>query len=608
MNVKSIARSANESMTQDASQYRVLRTAAYIRVSTDTNDQADSYDVQRRYFEKMLDEHQELVSAGIYSDYGLSGTECKDRVGYQRLLRHCKEGKIDRIVTKSISRFNRNTLEFLKALHLLDEYHVTILFEKENIDTAFHNDHLMLIALAASAQEESQSISTNLLWGNQKRTQNGEAVNRIIYGYRYAEEYEILPTGYPIRKVEIVEEEAKVVRRIFEEAAAGSSYIDVARRLNREGIPAPQGRCGKKKGDDDRQAAGRLKEGLYIGWTGQHISRILRLERYCGDVVMGKTYAVDNLTHKRKRNNGEMDKAYIKNHHPPIISRELFERAQCVVERNCARYQQGHGGNRTEHPYSGRLVCCRCGRFFHYAAGSSAKARWKCATAATKNGRQVCMAPPIDESQLTALCRKAAAERFTLQNGEAKIPLDGHFSSVSLYKYEQGVVQEVLQMLQTIQTEDRAEYHRSFLNEAMERHLQEARRLRRRGEMARTEAELLQSSGAEELLRENKADRLIAEAKRYDEEARRHETAAEHLNSQLSQQEKYWKALETDHLWREKAIQWMRKLPEDGSCIQEFLDGMAGEYFKAFFLQIEILSPERCRVHWFDDVWSEVNL
>ena len=599
---------AGRGAPEDEAQYRLLRTAAYIRVSTDTDNQEDSYDVQRRYFEKMLGEHRELVSAGIYSDYGLSGTACRDRTGYQRLLRHCREGRIDRIVTKSISRFNRNTLEFLEALFLLDEHHVTILFEKENIDTALRNNQLMLIALAASAQEESQAISANLLWANRRRLRNGEAVNRAIYGYRYAGEYEVLPTGYPIRRVEIVEEEARVVRRIFEEVAAGSSYIDVARRLNREGIPAPGAPGGRRKGTKAPEAPGRLREGLYMGWTGQHISQILRLERYCGDVLMGKTFAADSLTHRRRRNDGQMDRAYVQNHHPPIISRELFERAQCVVNGNSAKYPEGHGSNRAEHPYSGRLVCGCCGRFYHYAAGSRSKPRWRCATAATRNGRQVCTAPPMDESLLIALCQKAAAERFALHRDAAGIPLDGQASSVFLFECDQGAVQRVLDMLRTIQTEDRAEYHRSFLNEAIGRHQREALRLRRRGDMARTEAALLRSGAAEAPAQEDEADSLLAEARRYDEEARQHEISAENLQSQLAQQEQYWRTLEADHAWRDRAIRWMQQLPAGRSGIQPFLDGLSGEYFRAFFLQIEIVSPQGCRVRWFDDVWAEVKL
>lgn len=607
MGVKPARCAAGEGIPEEA-KGRALRTAAYIRVSTDADNQEDSYDVQRRYFEKMLGEHQELVSAGIYSDYGLSGTECKDRMGYQRLLRHCREGRIDRIVTKSISRFNRNTLEFLRALLLLHEHHVTIFFEKESIDTALHNNHLMLIALAASAQEESQSISANLLWGNQKRLKNGEAINRAIYGYRYAGEYEILPTGYPIRRVEIIEEEARVVRRIFEEVAAGSSYIDVARRLNREGIPAPRGRGRGKRKAVERPAAGELREGLYMGWTGQHISRILRLERYCGDAVMGKTYETDSLTHRRSRNDGEMDKAYVKNHHPAIVSRELFERAQCVVSRNCAKYQEGHGRGRTAHPYSGRLVCSGCGRFFHYAAGNYSTAHWMCATAAARNGRRVCTAPPIDESQLTALCRKAAFERFHPDSGGTRSPLNDRASPVLLYPCGQDAVQAALEMMQAIQAEDKTEFHRSFLNEAIERHQREALRLRRRGNMARAEAALFQGGEAGALWQEGRAQARIGDASRYEEEARRHEVSAQNLLSQLAQQEKYWRLLEADYAWRERAIGWMRQLPAGSAGTEAFLDGLTGAYFKAFFLQVEIVSPKSCRVHWFDGVWAEVSL
>lgn len=184
-----------------------LRVAAYIRVSTDNNNQEDSYEMQQRYFMKLLSGNPQWISAGIYSDYGISGTTSEQRKGFRRLLRHCQEGRIDRIVTKSISRFSRNTRDFLKAMEILKEKNVTILFEKENFDTAIARNDLFVTILGAIAQEESQSIAANMRQGIQQRFPKGEMRNVAVYGYRYAEgedSLEIMESGYRRRKVELM--------------------------------------------------------------------------------------------------------------------------------------------------------------------------------------------------------------------------------------------------------------------------------------------------------------------------------------------------------------------------------------------------------------------
>ena len=164
-----------------------LRVAAYIRVSSDSAAQEDSYELQERYFSSLLARNKDWESAGIYSDYGISATSKEKRTGFKRLLRHCQEGRIDRIICKSISRFARNTQDFLKAMGLLKDCGVSILFEREALDTAEHYSEFIVTTLAAIAQEESRSISTNILWGNSKRFPEGKVRNRDIYGYRYME-------------------------------------------------------------------------------------------------------------------------------------------------------------------------------------------------------------------------------------------------------------------------------------------------------------------------------------------------------------------------------------------------------------------------------------
>ena len=172
------------------------------------------------------------------------------------------------------------------------------------------------------------------------------------------------------------------------------------------------------------------------------------------------------------------------------------------------------------------------------------------------------------------------------------------FSSISVYRDGINLVQEILAILLSVHETDDAEYHIAFLNEAIERHLREAASMRHRGDLIREEA----------TLQEKQKDDLMAEAVRYLEEARGHETSAEKIRHQLTRMERYWEMLEADHSWREAAIAWMHQLPKGNAAIKEFLIGLSEEYFRAFFLQVEIVSSKRCRFHWFDDVWTEVSL
>lgn len=176
---------SNAELSRTVSKQGILRVAAYIRVSTDSTDQENSYETQDKYFTSLIQKNPDWTSAGVYADYGISGTNKERRTGYKRLLRHCQEGKIDRIVCKSISRFARNTSDFMTALDILHDNHVTILFEKENLDTQDSASSFILTTLAAIAQEESRTISTNIQWSNQKRFPKGHTQNIGLYGYYY---------------------------------------------------------------------------------------------------------------------------------------------------------------------------------------------------------------------------------------------------------------------------------------------------------------------------------------------------------------------------------------------------------------------------------------
>ena len=595
-----------------------LRVAAYIRVSTDSSDQENSYETQDRYFTELLTRNPEWIGAGVYSDYGISGTNQQHRTGYKRLLRHCREEKIDRIVCKSISRFARNTSDFMTALNILHDHHVTILFEKEGLDTADPTSDFILTTLAAIAQEESRSISSNIRWGNKKRYPKGQVRNYDIYGYRYAEgknAFETMEDGYEIRRVELVEEEAAIVRRIFQEVEDGERYSDIARRLNYEHIPAPD--QGKAK----RKIRGRttVKEGIETGWTSAMISRMITLERYCGDALLQKTYTPDFLTHKSRKNEGEMPQYLVRDHHPAIISREQFERVQKIRQGNAARY--GNGGKRTDRPFSGRLICAHCGRAYNIRNVSHYPI-WFCPTSALNNGKAVCHAEKIYEEQAVRMFRKAFTERFRLLSepvmDDVKVAdiMSGRYGEeegprCSFDQRADGFVEQIRQRLVNIQKMDFMERDREFLKrqiEALNLTISEAADRRRILVTQRDTMEIRKELLNDELVDDST---LAALDTHIGEEAARIQEAEEEkrrLGQRLTHLESYWEQLEAGHEERDKALEWIKTLPEGREGTIAFLNVLTSTYVKAFALSITVHDPLHYTVHWFDDTFTDVEM
>lgn len=605
-------------MNRTVSKTGPLRVAAYIRVSTDSSDQENSYETQDRYFTELLSRNPEWISAGVYSDYGISGTNKQHRTGYKRLLRHCREGKIDRIVCKSISRFARNTSDFMTALNILHEHQVTILFEKEGLDTADPTSDFILTTLAAIAQEESRSISSNIRWGNQKRYPKGQARNYDIYGYRYAEgedAFETMEDGYQIHRVEIVEAEAAIVRRIFQEVEDGERYSDIARRLNYEHIPAPD--QGKAK----RKIRGRttVKEGIETGWTAAMISRMITLERYCGDALLQKTYTPDYLTHKTRKNEGEMPQYLVRDHHPAIISRDQFERVQKIRQGNAARY--GNGGKRTDRPFSGRLICAHCGRAYNIRNASHYPI-WFCPTSALNNGKAVCHAEKIYEEQAVRMFRKAFTDRFHLLSepvlddvkvadimsgryGEEYGPMCGFDQRADSF------VEQIRQRLVNIQKMDFMERDRGFLKrqiEALNLTISEAADRRRILSTQRDTMEIRRELLNDELVDERELAALKERIEGESARIREAEEDREKLEQRLTHLERYWEQLEAGHEERDRALEWIGTLPKGREGTIAFLNGLTSTYVKAFALSIIVYDPLHYTVHWFDDTSTDVKM
>lgn len=567
----------------------MLRVAAYIRVSTENPEQEDSYELQKAHFSERLTNTPLWISAGIYTDYGISGTSRERRTGFIRLLRHCEEGRIDHIITKSISRFARNTRDFLKALEILKTHRVTIDFEKEHLNTAISQNDLILTAYGALAQEESRSISANIQWSIRRHYPKGEARNIPIYGYRYAsgsQAYQTTENGYTFRRVEIVEQEAAVVRRIFMETASGIPYTAIARELNHEQIPAPASAFSPSgelsAAAASRIPAGRLKPGLDEGWTARHITQIIRLERYTGDLLLQKTYKPDYSSRKVVRNKGERDQYYVHDHHPAIISRELFQEVQAIRKINSSRCSTH--GSRTIYPFSGLLICGCCGRFYR-TRNRTKRPLWYCSSTILNNGRNICSAGKLYEDQLQRICRKAFASRFHSLLSPYFLSSDCFsrtFSGTSFFpshytaQYISIFFKALLMKLESLQTIDTIEHDRAYL--------------------------LTQIAEKKNELGRPGTDSPYQD--RYPET----EAAIQELTDRLNHLEAYCSALEATYEWRKRAIKWIRALPENQQGITDFFNGFTSEYTKAFVLSIEISSPSRYRFHWFDDTWSSTEL
>lgn len=539
-----------------------LRVAAYIRVSTDHGHQEDSYENQNAYFSKLLVVNPHWISAGIYSDYGISGTSKERRTGLNRLLRHCTEGRIDHIVTKSISRFARNTRDFLKALDILKQNQVTIAFEKEHLNTAVAQNDLMLTIFAAVAQEESRSISANIIMGFRHRYLRGETKNIPIYGYRYKNGNNAITTldsGYSFRQIEILEKEAAIVRRIFREAMDGDSFIKIARRLNYECIPAPGSAVKSKRRKMSQTPAGVLDNGLDEGWTSRHIKQILRLERYCGDVLLQKTYKPDHKNPKVITNKGERQQYYVKNHHPPIIDRKTFQKAQKILKINAKRYGR-RSKPKKSYPLSGKLVCSHCGRFYH-TRNRHKRAIWFCASTKQNNGKPVCHAERIYEEQILQMIRTAAIDRFLLPKthlADTRPKPDlSHRRYTSIDTAPAPISSQkiglILEKMKQIQIADTMELDRVFLQTIKTK------------DMA-------------------------------------------HLEDQMKRAEQYWSALEDGYECRKSSIAWLQTLPDNKQGILNLLNGLTGTYIQAFILSIEIETPTRYRIHWFDNTWTDIHI
>lgn len=339
-----------------------MRVAAYCRVSSDSSDQLHSFAAQVQYYTKLISESSIMELADIYADEGVTGTKTIKRDDFNRLITDCKKGKIDRVLTKSVSRFARNTADSLVYARLLKEYGVSILFEKENIDTAYMSSELLLALSSAQAQEESISISKNMRWSIERRMKAGTFIaSHTAYGYK-------LNGGEYV----IDENEAQIVKLIFKSFLSGMGKKSIADMLNNMDIPK------------------RINE---VPWRISTVEYILTNERYIGDAVFQKTYTTETLPFVNKANNGEKPKYYVENTNPPIISRVDFEMVQKLIKDNSLMKQRNKSVN---YPLT-QKICCKCGSTYKPLTVNG-KRYWEC----TKHnlGRSECDSRRIPEKDI----------------------------------------------------------------------------------------------------------------------------------------------------------------------------------------------------------------
>lgn len=361
---------------------RQLRVAAYCRVSTDDEEQLTSYEAQKNYYTDKIMTNKEWTMAGIFADEGITGTSARKRPEFLRMIRQCKQGKIDIVLTKSISRFARNTVDCLNYVRALKELGIAVIFEKENMNTLEIDSEILITMLGAFAQSESESISANVRWGKRQAMKEGKAIinYKHLYGYRKGAD------GKP----EIIPEQAEIVRKIYDLFLSGTPIRGILEYLNANSIPNISGESQ---------------------WAKNAVNSILTNEKYCGDVLLQKTYIDDCINKKVKKNTGQLPMYLVQNHHEGIISRETFDAAQAELARRSAgkspskkNAPTGRGRYSSKYALSDRMYCSECGTRYQRCTwrnrDGSKRIVWRCVSRVDYGNKYCHNSPTLDEEPL----------------------------------------------------------------------------------------------------------------------------------------------------------------------------------------------------------------
>lgn len=362
-------------------------------MSTELEGQQSSYENQVRYYTDFIQSNPLYELVDIYADEGLSGTSTKKRTAFNRMIKDCKDGKIDRILVKSISRFARNTLDCIRFVRELKELGIGITFEKENIDSLDTKGEVLLTILSSLAQDESRSISENATWGIRKRFERG--INRQnttkFMGYDKDENGNLI----------INQKQADIVESIYQMFMRGQTPESIARYLNKDGIPGWSGKAN---------------------WYPSSVQKMLHNERYKGDLLLQKTVTIDFLNKKRAVNNGHANQYYVEHNHEPIIEPWIWDAVQLEFERR-DEFKKKHGiksyaPNIEENPFSSKVFCGVCGSSFarrHWTTTKGKRPIWQCSSRYRKKGELGCSNAHIDEKMLQKAYQLAITELITHQ-------------------------------------------------------------------------------------------------------------------------------------------------------------------------------------------------
>ena len=400
---------------------RPKRVAAYCRVSTDREEQEHSFETQKTMYTEMIMMKPTWQMAGIYADEGITGTVAKKRPGFMKMIEDCRKGKIDMIVTKSVSRFSRNNLDCLMYVRELKQLGIPIIFEKEGINTIQVSSELLLTLFGALSQAESESISMNVKLGIRQSLKNGN----VRFSYKTFLGYRKGVDGQP----EIVPEQADIVRRIYNDFLAGATYLEIAKRLTEEHVPTMGG--GNR-------------------WFSERIKSILKNEKYKGDALLQKTYITDPISKRVKKINGELPMYYVENSHPAIIECRIFDKVQEEIARRAGKKKVKQTGTKTElGRYSGKyaltelLYCGECGTPYRrctWSRNGKKKIVWRCVSR-LDYGKKYCKnSPSVEESRL----HNAIAAAITKKANSEEINIGGimnHIESFGSQRDTDGIIQ-----------------------------------------------------------------------------------------------------------------------------------------------------------------------
>ncbi len=369
-----------------------IRVAAYCRVSTEDDDQLGSFESQKLYYEEKIRANPDWVNAGIFADEAITGTKVDKRDGFQAMIQKCQNGEIDMILTKSISRFARNTLDTLQYVRMLRERNIAIFFEKENINTLDMNGELLLTIMSSLAQQEVESLSQNVKMGLKMKMKRGELIGfNGCLGYDYHPEDKTLTVN---------EEEAEIVRFIYDMYLQGYGTTTIAKRLTDMGKK-------NKKGE--------------VSWHTHGVMGIIKNEKYKGDILLGKTFTTDPISKRRLANMGEEEQYYIRDHHEAIVSKEVWDEAERIRLKRATNIVMEPTGNRErytrQYAFSSMCECAFCGhkltRRIRHSSSIYEKQVWQCMNA-TKNGIKNC---PHCKAMDESIIEGAFVEAFGLLAG-----------------------------------------------------------------------------------------------------------------------------------------------------------------------------------------------